>query len=65
MILSMHFQGGEIPDRKDFYSMSEGERIKTWQSVLDASAKLGDELRELVESGRLAGAVRLWDNTLS
>lgn len=45
--------------------MSEGERIKTWQSVLDASAKLGDELRELVESGRLAGAVRLWDNTLS
>jgi hypothetical protein len=52
--------GGKIPDRKDFYSMSQPARIKTWQAVLDASARLGDELRELVESGRIRTAVRAW-----
>jgi hypothetical protein len=52
--------GGKIPDRKDFYSMSQPERIKAWQAVLDASARLGDELRELVESGRIRSAVMPW-----
>lgn len=52
--------GGKIPDRKDFYSMSKGERIRTWQAVLDASARLGDELRELVDSGRIRNALSAW-----
>jgi hypothetical protein len=52
--------GGKIPDRKDFYSMSQSERIGTWQKVLDASAQLGDELRELVLSDRIRRAVRPW-----
>ncbi len=52
--------GGKIPDRKDFYSMSQDKRIETWQAVLNASARLGDELRELIESGRIRTAVAPW-----
>jgi len=52
--------GGKIPDRKDFYSMPDDERIRIWQAVLDASARLGEDLRELVESGRIRHAVRAW-----
>ena len=52
--------GGRIPDRKDFYAFPPAERMKRWQSVLDASARLGDELRELLASGRIADAVKPW-----
>jgi hypothetical protein len=52
--------GGKIPDRKDFYSMSQVERIRQWQGALDASVRLGDELRELVASGRVADSVKAW-----
>lgn len=51
---------GKIPDRKDFYAMPEERRIAAWQQVVDASARLGDELRELVTSGRIADAVKPW-----
>ena len=50
--------GGKIPDRRDFYAMTEAERIRRWQTALDESARLGDELRELVVSGRIAERVR-------
>ena len=52
--------GGKIPDRQDFYTLSEAERVRRWQRVVDASAALGDELRELVATGRVADAVRPW-----
>jgi hypothetical protein len=52
--------GGKIPDRRDFYTMPEAERMRRWQAVVDASARLGDELRELVATGRIADAVRPW-----
>lgn len=52
--------GGKIPDRRDFYTMPEPERIRRWQAALDASERLGDELRELVATGRIADAVRPW-----
>jgi len=52
--------GGKIPDRRDFYTMSESERIARWQSAVDMSTALGDELRDLVTSGRVADAVRPW-----
>lgn len=51
---------GKIPDRRDFYTMPERERIRRWQATLDASERLGDELRELVETGRVAERVREW-----
>ncbi len=50
--------GGKIPDRKDFYSMPESERMRRWQIAKDASAQLGDELRELVATNRVAEATR-------
>jgi Patatin-like phospholipase len=50
--------GGKIPDRRDFYAFDERERIARWQAALDASTRLGDELRELVASGRIVEAVR-------
>lgn len=50
--------GGKIPDRHDFYSMPNAERVRRWQAVVDASVRLGDELRELVATGRVAEVVR-------
>ncbi len=51
---------GKIPDRRDFYTMPDSERMRRWQTVLDASARLGDELRELIATGRIADALRPW-----
>ena len=53
--------GGKIPDRRDFYALPEPERVRRWQAVADASARLGDELRALVDAGRVADAARPWD----
>lgn len=50
----------KIPDRRDFYKMSESARLKDWQAVVDASAQLGDELRELLATGRFAERVKPW-----
>ena len=52
--------GGKIPDRRDFYAFDEAERIRRWRATRDASARLGDELRELVASGRIADVVQPW-----
>jgi hypothetical protein len=52
--------GSKIPDRKDFYSLSPEERVRTWQAVLDASDRLGDELRDLVGSGEIAERILAW-----
>jgi hypothetical protein len=52
--------GGKIPDRRDFYGMSDRERMRRWQAVRDASEQLGDELRELVTTGRIADRVQPW-----
>jgi hypothetical protein len=52
--------GGKIPDRRDFYALSERERVARWQQVVDRSGELGDELRDLVETGRIAEVVRPW-----
>lgn len=53
--------GGKIPDRTDFYSMSESERIKRWQGAADASSQLGDELRELIATRRIADRLEPWE----
>ncbi|MBV9108462.1 MAG: hypothetical protein JO306_03520 [Gemmatimonadetes bacterium] len=49
---------GKIPDRDDFYRMPDAERIPAWRKVVAASARLADELRELLATGRLADAVQ-------
>jgi Patatin-like phospholipase len=50
--------GGKIPDRDDFVRLSDAERMKAWRTVRAESERLGDELRELMATGRLAEAVR-------
>jgi hypothetical protein len=45
---------GKIPDREDFVRLSDAERIRAWRAVRAASERLGDELRELLATGRLA-----------
>lgn len=52
--------GGKIPDRKDFYSMSEVERIRRWEIAREMSTQLGDELRELVETGKVSNQIKPW-----
>ena len=53
--------GAKIPDRRDFYTMPEAERLRRWQTVVDASAALGDELHELIATGRIVDRIRVWD----
>lgn len=50
----------KIPDRKDFYAMDDATRRRTWQRVVDESARLGDEFAELVATGKLAERVEAW-----
>ena len=52
--------GGRIPDRRDFQSLSHDVRTGRWQQVLDRSAQLGDELRELIVTGRIADVLQPW-----
>lgn len=52
--------GGKIPDRSDFYSMTEARRQASWQHTVDASTRLGEELHELLATGRLAERVQPW-----
>jgi hypothetical protein len=48
---------GKIPDRRDFYTMDDATRIRAWQTVMSASERMGDELRQLISAGWL-GAVQ-------
>ena len=43
---------GRIPDRKDFYRLSDTERIRAWRQVVAEGERMGDELRELLATGR-------------
>lgn len=43
--------GGKIPDRKDFYAMDDGERVRAWGQVLAAGRQLGEEFGELITAG--------------
>ncbi|MBL0169736.1 MAG: patatin-like phospholipase family protein [Gemmatimonadaceae bacterium] len=52
--------GGKIPDRRDFHAFPSEERERRWQTVLDASAQLGDELHELIATGRVAEHIHPW-----
>ena len=52
--------GGRIPDRNDFYQLDHPSRIARWQAVVNATTRLGDELRELIATGRIADHVKRW-----
>jgi hypothetical protein len=50
--------GGKIPDRIDFERLTDTERIRAWNQVVAESERMGDELLELIASGRIAEHVR-------
>ncbi|AKF86242.1 hypothetical protein SAMN05443572_103333 [Myxococcus fulvus] len=50
--------GGRIPDRADFERMSDTARIRAWNQVVSESERMGDELQELMTTGRLAEHVQ-------
>jgi hypothetical protein len=50
--------GGKIPDRIDFERLTDTERIRAWKQVVAESERMGDELLELIATGRLAEHVR-------
>lgn len=52
--------GGKIPDRRDFYDLTDAERCVRWERVNTMTSVLGEELHELIATGRLADHVRPW-----
>lgn len=47
--------GGRIPDRTDFrrFLGQDGLRIRQWQAIAGAGVALGEQLGELIDSGRI------------
>jgi len=50
--------GGRIPDRDDFYRLTDEERQRAWRQVLAESRRMGEELWDWLSTGRLAEKVR-------
>lgn len=52
--------GGKIPDRRDFYTLTDAQRFERWERVNEMTSVLGEELHELIATGRLADHVTSW-----
>jgi hypothetical protein len=52
--------GGKLPDRKDFYALSDEQRFVRWDRVNEMTSVLGEELHELITTGRIGEQVRPW-----
>jgi hypothetical protein len=52
--------GGKLPDRRDFYSLSDSERFARWERVNAMTSVLGEELHELIETRRVSDHLRPW-----
>ena len=50
--------GGRIPDQTDFEQLKDVERMRAWTQVVAESERMGDELLELMATGRIADHVR-------
>lgn len=50
--------GSKIPDRRDFYALSDADRIARWEAVRARTVALGETLHELIETGRIADVVQ-------
>jgi hypothetical protein len=50
--------GGKIPDRRDFPKMTHDERVKNWQTALDASSALAEDFDKLVNGSNPLAGVR-------
>jgi hypothetical protein len=45
--------GARVPDRDDFRELSTNDRQRRWHAIIKDCVRLGDELAELIETGRL------------
>ena len=45
---------GKIPDRNDFYQLSNDERLKYWNQVVDASKRVAEDFYEMWQGGTVA-----------
>jgi len=50
---------GRIPDRRDFGTMNDADRIPAWRTAVARSRELGETFIDLVESGRIGRVARL------
>jgi hypothetical protein len=50
--------GAKVPDRKDFDALETRERLKRWEEAYAKSAVLGEELQEVLESGKIREDVK-------
>jgi hypothetical protein len=48
----------KIPDRKDFKTFSNEERLKYWNKVIQENKKMGDDLSEVILSGKIREIVK-------
>lgn len=48
---------GKIPDRTDFRTMDDAQRMPYWRQVVDEGARLADEFQDLVENDLLVDRV--------
>lgn len=48
---------GKIPDRDDFYKLSEAERIRYWTAVVEAGRRVADDFYELWQTGAIADRI--------
>ncbi|OQC27788.1 MAG: hypothetical protein BWX67_02344 [Thermotogae bacterium ADurb.Bin062] len=51
---------GKVPDRDDFKTFlgNDKERKRYWNKAVKESARMADELQELIESGKMRNAVQ-------
>lgn len=52
--------GGKVPDRHDFEKLPNDERIQRWEKAYVQSIRLGEDLMESIESGKIRDQVELW-----
>ena len=45
--------GAKVPDRTDFVTYPQDERVRVWQSVLDSCVELADELNDVLANDRI------------
>ena len=45
---------GKIPDRNDFYKLSNDERLKYWNMVVDMSKRVAEDFFEIWQAGTIA-----------
>ncbi|WP_193164680.1 hypothetical protein [Microbulbifer hainanensis] len=45
---------GKIPDRNDFYKLSNDERLKYWNTVVDMSKRVAEDFFEIWQTGTIA-----------